>query len=394
MGVLMVRKLKPIITFIVTLSLAQITQATSIYDDQYTRFDIYGQIRLINSWDTEKNKTIIGDDGSRIGFYAEHKLPHEVKVFGNIELGLDTQKSNSNNPNSRFELYNRVGYIGVSHAEYGKAQFGRTYMPIDSVAKSNLGYNNTGVLYFADVLGRNTGISSGFVAQQNGNTIYRGTGQDNFTLRLPHTIFLETPAFKGVTLAGSYSRPAEGSVERDFGDIIHAYSLGFFYQNALGFELATGWAEAVGEKNQTGKKPQDNMFALGVKYVFPDKTASIGIDYGRLQSANVVVAGQKLSPTAVTGDWAAHLYGITAKWYWPQSETGLYAGYGLRSGDKKTFDYTKQTYTLGVDKEFAVIKSSQLLLYMEMAYNHVHSKNHAYEKDNWLLVETGLRFFF
>ncbi|WP_119712330.1 hypothetical protein [Arsenophonus endosymbiont of Aleurodicus floccissimus] len=77
---------------------------------------------------------------------------------------------NSNNPNSRFELYNRVGYISVSHAEYGKAQFGRTYMPIclyaympiclyaymliNSVAKSNLGYNNTGVLYFADVLGR------------------------------------------------------------------------------------------------------------------------------------------------------------------------------------------------------------------------------------------------
>lgn len=28
-----------------------------------------------------------------------------------------------------------------------------------------------------------------------------------------------------------------------------------------------------------------------------------------------------------------------------------------------------------------------------MAYNHVHSKNHAYGKDNWLLVETGLRFF-
>lgn len=68
------------------------------------------------------------------------------------------------------------------------------------------------------------------------------------------------------------------------------------------------------------------MFALGVKYVFPDKIASIGINYGRLQSANVVVVGQKLLPTAVTGDWVAHLYGITAKWCWPQSETGLYAG--------------------------------------------------------------------
>ncbi|WP_181995035.1 hypothetical protein [Arsenophonus endosymbiont of Bemisia tabaci] len=52
---------------------------------------------------------------------------------------------------------------------------------------------------------------------------------------------------------------------------------------------------------------------MGVKYVFPDKTASIGVDYGRLQSTNVVVAGQKLSPTAVTGDWAAHIYGITSK---------------------------------------------------------------------------------
>lgn len=83
----MARKLKPIITFIATLSLAEITQATSIYDDQYTRFDIYGQIRLLNSWDTEKNRAMIGDDGSRIGLFAEHKLPHEVKVFGNIELG-------------------------------------------------------------------------------------------------------------------------------------------------------------------------------------------------------------------------------------------------------------------------------------------------------------------
>lgn len=143
----MARKLKPIITFIATLSLAEISQATSIYDDQYTRFDIYGQIRLLNSWDTEKNRAMIGDDGSRIGLFAEHKLPHEVKVFGNIELGLDTQKSNSNNPNSQFELYNRVGYVGISHAEYGKVQFGRTYVPFDSVAKSNLGYNNTGVLF-------------------------------------------------------------------------------------------------------------------------------------------------------------------------------------------------------------------------------------------------------
>ena len=41
MGIFMVIKLKPIITFIVSLSLADITQATSIYDDQYTRFDIW-----------------------------------------------------------------------------------------------------------------------------------------------------------------------------------------------------------------------------------------------------------------------------------------------------------------------------------------------------------------
>ncbi|HGJ5876003.1 MAG TPA: hypothetical protein ACHBX0_05920 [Arsenophonus sp.] len=88
-------------------------------------------------------------------------------------------------------------------------------------------------------------------------------------------------------------------------------------------------------ENQIGKKPQDNMFALGGKYIFADKTVSIGVDYGRLQSTNVVVAGKTLTPTSVTGDWVAHLYSITAKWDWPRSDTGLYAGYGLRSGDKK-----------------------------------------------------------
>lgn len=77
------------------------------------------------------------------------------------------------------------------------------------------------------------------------------------------------------------------------------------------------------------------MFALGVKYIFPDKTVSIGIDYGRLQSTNVVVAGKTLTPTSVTGKWSAHLYSIGAKWHWPESDTGLYAGYGLRAGDKE-----------------------------------------------------------
>lgn len=110
-------KLKLVITFIISLSLADIIQATSIYDNQYTRFDIYGQIRLKNSWDTDKNRSIIDDDASRIGLFVEHKLPHDLKVFDNIELGLDTQKSNSKNPNTHFELYNHTGYVGISHAK-------------------------------------------------------------------------------------------------------------------------------------------------------------------------------------------------------------------------------------------------------------------------------------
>ncbi|MFV9996383.1 MAG: hypothetical protein AB8W37_00455 [Arsenophonus endosymbiont of Dermacentor nuttalli] len=97
----------------------------------------------------------------------------------------------------------------------------------------------------------------------------------------------------------------------DHSDITDACSLAVFYENVLGFELAVGWAKAVGEKNQAGKKPQDSMFALGGKYIFADKTVSIGVDYGRLQSTNVLVAGKTLTPTSVTGDWVAHLYSIT-----------------------------------------------------------------------------------
>ncbi|MFS1539595.1 MAG: hypothetical protein ACL7BU_13955 [Candidatus Phlomobacter fragariae] len=72
------------------------------------------------------------------------------------------------------------------------------------------------MFYFADVLGRNTDISSGYVKQERSNIIYRDIGQDNFTIRLPDALYIKTPSFKGVKLAVSYSKPSEGNVDRDF----------------------------------------------------------------------------------------------------------------------------------------------------------------------------------
>ncbi len=52
----------------------------------------------------------------------------------------------------------------------------------------------------------------------------------------------------------------------------------------------------------------------------------------------------------------------------------MYAGYYPRDGDANTFNYKKETYTVGVDKRFAVSKYNNLRLFAEMAYDDARSE--------------------
>ncbi len=396
MGILIMKSLKPLAALVGLLVLSGSANAVNVYNDKGTRFDVNGQFRLKTQVTSQNHEMKMNDDGSRIGFFGSHELTNDIKVFGKLEWGSDTQKTNSDNSKSNFEMYNRVGYVGFSHRDYGQIQFGRTYIPIDWVKKSSYGYGNTGVFYFSDVLGRSVGFHNGYEG--------KGVGKNNFMTRLPQTIFLETNRYEGFKLAGTVTGKTGEDGRRVQGDITRAYSIVGFYKSTFGLEFDAGYSSATGEAITTkdninqGKNPENSILAFGAEYFFPGREFSIGLDYGQSRGKNNGFAlKENQAPTgwsSVKGNWKADLYGVGVKWHWDRIESGMYAGYYLRDGDANTFNYKKETYTVGVDKRFAVSKYNNLRLFAEMAYDDARSDNVKYEDKKQYIFETGMRLYF
>ncbi|MDX7987445.1 porin [Xenorhabdus sp. 12] len=402
----MVKNMKPLAVLIGLLVMSGTANAVTVYNDNGGKVDLTGQFRMKTTVTSEDKDIRIKDDGSRIGVGASYKLTPDVKVFGKMEWGSDTQKSNSENDRTSFEMYNRVGYIGASYDGIGEMRVGRTYIPIDWVKKSSYGYGNTGVFYFGDVLNRSTGYDG------------KGVGKNNFLTRLPQTIFVQTNSYNGFHLAATYSGKSGDDKERIHGDIRHAYSIVGFYKSDFGLSASAGYSQATGERRKQLKadtaqedskekigrdaglnSPQDSLLAFGVEYYFPGREFSIGLDYGMARSNNSSSvykeeSGEKLQSKSVKGDWKANLYGLGMKWHWDQKGSGMYAGYYLRDGDANTFNYKKQTYTVGLDKRFAVSKYNTLLLFVETAYDDARSDNPAYKDKKQSILGTGARLTF
>ncbi|WP_237387807.1 porin [Xenorhabdus sp. Sc-CR9] len=391
--------MKPLAALIGLLVISGSANAVTVYNDKGTKVDLTGELRMKTTVTSGDRDIRIKDDGSRIGVNANHKLTQDIKVFGRMEWGSDTQKSNSENNKTGFEMYNRVGYIGASHRDVGEVRVGRTYIPIDWVKKSSYGYGNTGVFYFGDVLSSATGYSK------------NGVGRNNFLTRLPQTIFFQTNSYKSFHLAATYSGKSGSDNERNHGDIRNAYSVVGFYKSDFGLVANAGYSQATGENSKSdGSKekstvdaglasPKDSLLAFGVEYYFPGREFSIGLDYGLARSENSGLVYQeesdtKLQSKSVKGDWKANLYGLGVKWHWDKIGSGMYAGYYLRDGDANTFNYQKQTYTVGLDKRFAVSKSNNLILFIEMAYDDARSDNPVYKDKKQTILGTGARLSF
>ncbi|MBD2809502.1 porin [Xenorhabdus sp. Vera] len=399
MSVLFMGSMKPLAALIGLLVISGSANAITVYNDKGTKVDLTGELRMKATVTSDDRDIRIKDDGSRIGVNANHELTKDIKVFGRMEWGSDTQKSNSENNKTSFEMYNRVGYIGASHRDVGEVRVGRTYIPIDWVKKSSYGYGNTGVFYFGDVLSSSTGYSK------------NGVGRNNFLTRLPQTIFFQTNSYKGFHLAATYSGKSGSDNERNHGDIRNAYSVVGFYKSDFGLVANAGYSQATGENSKSDgsteksivdaglASPKDSLLAFGVEYYFPGREFSIGLDYGLARSENSGLVYQegsdtKLQSKSVKGDWKANLYGLGVKWHWDKIGSGMYAGYYLRDGDANTFNYQKQTYTVGLDKRFAVSKSNNLILFVEMAYDDARSDNPVYKDKKQTILGTGARLSF
>lgn len=92
MGILIMKSLKPLAALVGLLVLSGSANAVNVYNDKGTRFDVNGQFRLKTQVTSKDHEMRMRDDGSRIGFFGSHELTNDIKVFGKLEWGSDTQK--------------------------------------------------------------------------------------------------------------------------------------------------------------------------------------------------------------------------------------------------------------------------------------------------------------
>ncbi|MEY2344882.1 hypothetical protein I3679_015820 [Proteus mirabilis] len=86
------KSLKPLAALVGLLVLSGSANAVNVYNDKGTRFDVNGQFRLKTQVTSKDHEMRMRDDGSRIGFFGSHELTNDIKVFGKLEWGSDTQK--------------------------------------------------------------------------------------------------------------------------------------------------------------------------------------------------------------------------------------------------------------------------------------------------------------
>lgn len=121
-------KIIPIFLLSPILFTTEIVQAVTVYDNQSTQLNIYGRIeaQIGNEW-TDKHSTAANLTG-RIGFEATQKLDQQFTLFGKLEWQVNTQKNDTKNPDSNWDI--RYGYIGIASKDFGQLMIGRTRNPM------------------------------------------------------------------------------------------------------------------------------------------------------------------------------------------------------------------------------------------------------------------------
>ncbi|CAM4287477.1 porin [Pseudoalteromonas ostreae] len=105
--------------------------AVEVYDDGKNNLTIGGFIdaRIINT----QGQTEIVNGASRISFDFSRKLKGQWSALALLEWGVNPVGSSDIIYNNRFEsiqdefLYNRLGYVGITHEKYGQVTIGKQW---------------------------------------------------------------------------------------------------------------------------------------------------------------------------------------------------------------------------------------------------------------------------
>ncbi|WP_339934445.1 porin [Vreelandella glaciei] len=156
---------------------ASVAQATTLYDQEGTQFDIYGRIAMGIAgggpeFDSAGNEV---DDGtefvdvySRLGFRMSHDVTSDLSAFGRLEWRFTGDERNTDQGFNEI----RQGYIGLASKQYGTVQAGNfdslyyqfVSAPFDVYLDRGLLFNATGLQSRGDSIGYYTPELNGFTS--------------------------------------------------------------------------------------------------------------------------------------------------------------------------------------------------------------------------------------
>lgn len=340
--------------------------ATTLYDNNGTKVDIKGSLRIgLNYSDNREGSgqdgTRFKDMGSRFGFKVTHDLGDGLYGLGELEYGNNTQSGEGS-----FNLKNRLGYVGLGLEGVGEFTFGRVLSPFDDVAMSDYTYDFGGILEY-------------------GHGVLKSSGKDgdNFIGRVSNTAKFMSADFNGFSFGATYSTQSDSYKESapgvfaDDTGVRNAYTLSAFYDTGFGLKVNAGYGHAKG--NSYGSNVDVTSDIWGVSAEYTVDALSLAVDLGQAQT-KAKVSG--VGSAKARND----LYGFGAKYN--LGKANVYAGYYLADGNKNADFKSEHTITVGTDYQF----TPSVRTYVE--YANVKEKYHGggSEKENKAVV--GMRVYF
>ncbi|MGL5401838.1 MAG: porin [Plesiomonas shigelloides] len=318
---------------------AGVTNAATVYNNDGTKIDLKGSIRLLAE-DGARRDADLSDDSSRIGLGIKHDLGNGLSGLGYIEMGYDTQKQEKT---SDSPIKNRLAYAGLSLDGVGTLTAGRITAPFDDVAVSDYTWTYGGVMDFGKM--------------QDSSDRGPFGSKNTFLARTSNSVKVESAEFNGFKAAGSYTMKTGDN----YSDVDNAYTLAAFYTSDFGLTFNAGYGHGKSVGSNLYNSTDADIWGIGAQYEIGD--FAIGLDYGQA----------KLDWNSVgESNSKANLLGVGVK-YQIIEQTKVYAGYYGRDYS----DYTQNTkdgkigwdrhdlYVVGTDYAF----SKNVVTFLEYAHD-------------------------
>lgn len=335
-------------------AVAASASATTVYNQDGTKLDVSGSIRVKLGKFGKEQRSDLRNDGSRLMVNAEHELGNGLKAlagvqfrFANDNNGAIAEETNTfNNPTAHHV------FAGFGHADVGTVTFGKQDTTLDGVQLSDFTYWG---------------------------------GNNNLTDYAQKSVKFHSAEWAGFSFGVDYlfgsSNKSRNAAGANDAKLKYGYGVSAFYSRNLAEGLALNLAAGYGVNRFDSEKTTDTVgketaWRTSAQVVYGP--VSFGTEYGqtdkkekdtKVQSTGKLLVSAKyqvIDPSSVYVQWQRN----TEKNY--QAET------------KKT----ENVYIIGADYQF----NNNVVVFVEYGRASEKANDGTKSKDN--VYGTGLRVFF